>query len=95
MITANTLNATSPASSTDDQEVSLLDQIKWVTYGHPIADVMTIAIAVMQQCIVQMASDKEEALRALDAFHRAMADDIDRSYDDIRIHGALSTGMKQ
>lgn len=90
MIIADESESLSPASSvTSDQEVSLLDQIKYVTYGHPVIDVITIASAIMEQCLVQMSRSREHALQMLDTQYIDMAKRIDHDYDDIRVHGAL------
>ena len=72
------------ADTAPEQEVSLLDQMKYVTYGHTIADVMVVSVILMQQCLVQRASSKKQALRALDAFYIKMAEDIDQNYESMR-----------
>ena len=72
------------ADTAPDQEVSLLDQMKYVTYGHTISEVMLVSIIMMQQCLVQRSTSKKQALRALDAFYVKMAEEIDQNYESMR-----------
>lgn len=75
------------AAIAQDQEVSLIDQMKYVTYGHTIGDVMLVAIILMQQCLVQRSRNKKQALRALDAFYIKMAEEIENNYEQLRFGG--------
>jgi hypothetical protein len=75
------------STATQDQEVSLWDQIRFVTYGHSIADVMLVGIVLVEQCLVQRSNSKKQALRALDAFYIKMAEEIDSKYEQLRADG--------
>ena len=72
------------ADTAPEQEVSLLDQMKYVTYGHTVGDVMLVAITLLMQATVQRATSKKQALRALDHMYIKMAEEIDANYDLMR-----------
>lgn len=64
-----------------EQEVSLLDQMKYVTYGHTVGDVMLVAVTLLMQSTVQRSTSKKQALRALDCMYIKMAEEIDQNYE--------------
>jgi hypothetical protein len=78
----------------DDAEVTLLDQMKWVTFGHQVDDVLLVSMALLMQCVVQRTSSKDAALDFWAALSLQAAAEIDRDYDGMRLDGAL-TGQKQ
>lgn len=78
----------------DDAEVTLLDQMKWVTFGHQVDDVLLVSMALLMQCVLQRTRSKDAALDFLAAISLQMAHEIDKDYAALKLDGELS-GQKQ
>ena len=74
----------------DDAEVTLLDQVKWVTFGFEQADVLIALAILMTETVVATSNSKHEALQNLAALVMSMAQDIDRDYDAIKAAATTS-----
>lgn len=74
----------SPPTQAHDQEVTLLDQIRWVVAGQQVDDVLTVAMMLLVECVVQKSANKATALKAWDAIYAMMADEIDGGYDNLK-----------
>lgn len=77
-------------ATAQDTEVALLDQIKWVTFGHPVDDVLLVSLALLMQCVVQRTKNKDAAIDFWAALSLQTAAEIDRDYEAMRLHGTLS-----
>jgi hypothetical protein len=68
----------------DDAEVSLLDQLKWVTFGYDPADVFVALAILMTENVVTNTKSKHDALQLLAGTVMRIAEDIDRDYEAIK-----------
>jgi hypothetical protein len=83
MSTEPKLETPSPSCSPQEQEVSLLDQIKYVVEGHRIDDVAAVAMMLLTRAVVQVSESKFEAMQALSKLGDKMAVIVDRDYDEL------------
>lgn len=75
----------------DDAEVSLLDQVKWVTFGYDVDDVVVAHAILMTEAVVRKTTSRHDALTFLAACVMRMAEDINRDYEAIK-HSATTSG---
>jgi hypothetical protein len=71
--------------SPQDEEVTLLDQLKWVSFGYSVDDVTVALTILLTEAVVQKTTSKQQALQYLAAAVLRMAEDIERDYEIIKL----------
>ena len=85
----------SPPAAPGDQEVTLLDQVRWVTNGYPVADVAVVAQLLLTECCMQNTPDKATALAILDGAHQNMRRQIEGNYWQHRLNSLFFRWVRQ